>query len=83
MTHEDHDLYPFSLKSGGTKEHLRVAGKSGIGKTDLSFMLVLGVGERESRYLLLTGSVSTEFIYGYATARVGRSTESVEPNMSL
>lgn len=35
-------LYPFMLRSGRLKEHVLVAGRSGSGKTNLTFMLMLG-----------------------------------------
>lgn len=37
------DLYPFLLQSGRLKEHLLVAGRSGSGKTNLTFVLMQGI----------------------------------------
>ncbi len=36
-------LYPFRLESGRLKEHLLVAGRSGSGKTNLTFVLMRGM----------------------------------------
>jgi hypothetical protein len=37
------DLYPFHLKSDRLKEHILVAGRSGSGKTNLTFVLMEGI----------------------------------------
>ena len=37
------ELYPFYLKSGRLKEHILVAGRSGSGKTNLTFVLMEGI----------------------------------------
>ena len=37
------DLYPFRLKSDRLKEHLLIAGRSGSGKTNLTFVLMQGI----------------------------------------
>jgi len=46
-------LYPFSLKSARLKEHILVAGRSGSGKTNLTFILMRGIMERGIRVLAL------------------------------
>ena len=47
------DLYPFSLPSGRLKEHLLIAGRSGSGKTNLSFVLMEGIMARSIKVLAL------------------------------
>jgi hypothetical protein len=37
------ELYPFFLKSGRLREHLLIAGRSGAGKTNLTFVLMQGI----------------------------------------
>lgn len=37
------ELYPFCLRSGRLKEHLLIAGRSGSGKTNLTFVLLQGL----------------------------------------
>jgi energy-coupling factor transporter ATP-binding protein EcfA2 len=39
-------LYPFSLRSGRLKEHILIAGRSGSGKTNLTFVLMEGIMAR-------------------------------------
>lgn len=46
-------MYPFTLKSGRLKEHLLVCGRSGSGKTNLTFMLMLGMMDRGIKILAL------------------------------
>lgn len=46
-------LYPFRLQSGRLKEHLLVAGRSGSGKTNLTFVLMQGILERGIQILAL------------------------------
>jgi energy-coupling factor transporter ATP-binding protein EcfA2 len=46
-------MYPFSLKSARLKEHLLVCGRSGSGKTNLTFMLMLGMMKRGIKVLAL------------------------------
>ncbi|MDI6451618.1 ATP-binding protein [Anaerobaca lacustris] len=36
-------LYPFTVRSGRLKEHLLIAGRSGSGKTNLTFVLMQGI----------------------------------------
>ena len=36
-------LYPFTLRSGRLKEHILIAGRSGSGKTNLTFVLMEGI----------------------------------------
>jgi len=38
-----HDLYPFYLNSNRLKEYILVAGRSGSGKTNLTFVLMEGI----------------------------------------
>ena len=47
------ELYPFFLRSSRLKEHLLVAGRSGSGKTNLTFMLMLGIMGRDIKVLAL------------------------------
>jgi energy-coupling factor transporter ATP-binding protein EcfA2 len=47
------ELYPFLLRSTRLKEHLLVAGRSGSGKTNLTFMLMLGIMDRDIKVLAL------------------------------
>jgi hypothetical protein len=44
-------LYPFFLKSGRLKEHLLIAGRSGAGKTNLSFVLMQSIMSRDIKVL--------------------------------
>ena len=44
-------LYPFSLQSDRLKEHLLVAGRSGSGKTNLTFVLLSGLMDQGIRIL--------------------------------
>ena len=46
-------LQPFFLKSARLKEHLLVAGRSGSGKTNLTFVLMRGIMERGIKVLAL------------------------------
>jgi len=43
MTYGEKNLYPFFLKSDRLKEHLLVAGRSGSGKMNLTFVLMKGI----------------------------------------
>ncbi len=53
ISYADRELYPFSLKSGRLKEHLLVAGRSGSGKTNLTFMLMLGMMKQGIKVLAM------------------------------
>ncbi|MDO8302660.1 MAG: DUF87 domain-containing protein, partial [Sedimentisphaerales bacterium] len=53
VSYGNNDLYPFFLKSGRLKEHILVAGRSGSGKTNLTFVLMLGIMERGIKVLAL------------------------------
>jgi len=46
-------LYPFCFKSQRLKEHILVAGRSGSGKTNLTFMLMQGIMSRGIKILAL------------------------------
>ncbi len=46
-------LYPFFLKSDRLKEHLLIAGRSGSGKTNLTFVLMKGIMARGIKVLAL------------------------------
>ena len=48
-----HELYPFALRSARLKEHVLVAGRSGSGKTNLTFMLMVGAMNRGIKVLAL------------------------------
>jgi DNA helicase HerA-like ATPase len=47
------ELYPFALRSGRLKEHVLIAGRSGSGKTNLSFVLMQGIMNRGVKILAL------------------------------
>ncbi len=47
------DMYPFLLKSGRLKEHILVAGRSGSGKTNLTFVLMQGIMARGIKVVAL------------------------------
>ena len=47
------ELQPFMLKSNRLKEHLLVAGRSGSGKTNLTFVLMKGIMDRGIKVLAL------------------------------
>jgi DNA helicase HerA-like ATPase len=47
------ELYPFALRSGRLKEHALIAGRSGSGKTNLSFVLMQGIMNRGVKVLAL------------------------------
>lgn len=53
LTYGQRELYPFLLKSHRLKEHLLVAGRSGSGKTNLTFVLMRGIMARGIRVLAL------------------------------
>ena len=46
-------LYPFFLKSDRLKEHILIAGRSGSGKTNLTFVLMKGIMARGIKVLAL------------------------------
>ena len=46
-------MYPFLLKSGRLKEHLLIAGRSGSGKTNLTFVLMRGIIARGIKVLAM------------------------------
>ena len=47
------ELYPFSLKSVRLKEHILIAGRSGSGKTNLTFVLLEGIMNRGIKVVAL------------------------------
>jgi len=53
VSYGGHDLYPFCLKSDRLKEHILVAGRSGSGKTNLTFVLMEGIISRGIKVLAL------------------------------
>lgn len=53
VSYGDRELYPFHLRSGRLTEHVLVAGRSGSGKTNLTFVLMLGMMKRGIRILAL------------------------------
>ena len=53
VTYGQRDLYPFFLKSNRLKEHILVAGRSGSGKTNLTFVLMKGIMARGLKVLAL------------------------------
>jgi len=53
ISYGDCSLYPFLLKSDRLKEHILVAGRSGSGKTNLTFILMQGIMARGIKVLAL------------------------------
>ena len=53
ITYGDRLLFPFSLRSARLKEHLLVAGRSGSGKTNLTFILMQGIMQKGIKVLAL------------------------------
>jgi len=53
ISYADRPLYPFYLRSDRLKEHILVAGRSGSGKTNLTFVLMLGIMNRGIKVLAL------------------------------
>jgi len=53
VSYGDKLLYPFFFQSGRLKEHILVAGRSGSGKTNLTFMLMRGLIDRGIKVLAL------------------------------
>ncbi len=53
LTYGQRDLYPFFLKSARLKEHILVAGRSGSGKTNLTFVLMKGIMARGIKVVAL------------------------------
>ena len=53
VSYADKKLYPFFFKSNRLKEHILVAGRSGSGKTNLTFMLMSGIMGRGIKVLAL------------------------------
>jgi Holliday junction resolvase-like predicted endonuclease len=45
ISYANKELYPFYLKNSRLKEHLLIAGRSGSGKTNLTFVLMRGIME--------------------------------------
>jgi energy-coupling factor transporter ATP-binding protein EcfA2 len=53
VSYGNRELYPFSLRSHRLKEHLLIAGRSGSGKTNLTFVLMLGIMARGIKVVAL------------------------------
>jgi len=53
IAYAEQKLYPFCFKSQRLKEHILVAGRSGSGKTNLTFMLMQGIMSRGIKILAL------------------------------
>ena len=53
ISYAEKKLYPFFFKSNRLKEHILVAGRSGSGKTNLTFMLMQGIMSRGIKVLAL------------------------------
>lgn len=53
MSYGQRELYPFFLRSNRLKEHILVAGRSGSGKTNLTFVLMKGIMTRGIKVLAL------------------------------
>ncbi len=53
VSYGGHNLYPFYLKSDRLKEHILVAGRSGSGKTNLTFVLMEGIMASRIKVLAL------------------------------
>ena len=53
ITYGQRELYPFALRSRRLKEHLLITGRSGSGKTNLTFILMQGIMARGIKVLAL------------------------------
>ena len=53
VSYGDRNRYPFFLKSGRLKEHILIAGRSGSGKTNLTFVLMQGIMARGIKVVAL------------------------------
>ena len=53
VSYGSRELYPFLLKGDRLKEHILVAGRSGSGKTNLTFVLMRGIMARGIKVLAL------------------------------
>ncbi|MCH9032873.1 MAG: ATP-binding protein [Planctomycetes bacterium] len=53
VSYGNRDLYPFFLQSPRLKEHILVSGRSGSGKTNLTFVLMQGIMERGIKVVAL------------------------------
>ena len=53
ISYGERSLYPFLLKSDRLKEHILVSGRSGSGKTNLTFILMQGIMARGIKVLAL------------------------------
>jgi len=53
VSYADNPMYPFYLKSPRLKEHILIAGRSGSGKTNLTFVLMEGIMARGIKVLAL------------------------------
>ncbi len=53
ISYAGHSMYPFYLKSGRLKEHILIAGRSGSGKTNLTFVLMEGIMKQGIKVLAL------------------------------
>ena len=53
ISYADRQMYPFCLKSPRLKEHILIAGRSGSGKTNLTFVLMEGIMARGIKVLAL------------------------------
>jgi energy-coupling factor transporter ATP-binding protein EcfA2 len=53
VSYADNHMYPFYLKSPRLKEHILIAGRSGSGKTNLTFVLMQGIMARGIKVVAL------------------------------
>jgi len=53
VSYADQKMYPFFIRSRRLKEHILVTGRSGSGKTNLTFMLMQGILSRGIKVLAL------------------------------
>ena len=53
ISYANKQMYPFFLKSQRLKEHILIAGRSGSGKTNLTFVLMDGIMDRGIKVLAL------------------------------
>jgi len=53
VTYGERRLYPFRVKSARLREHLLIAGRSGSGKTNLTFVLMRGIMSRSVKVLAI------------------------------
>ena len=53
VSYGERELYPFAIKRDRLKEHILISGRSGSGKTNLTFVLMEGIMDRGIKVLAL------------------------------